>query len=440
MRKITEDFLWGVATASYQVEGRGEGEKGECIWDKFARNGGVVYNHNGDNACRQFYHYKEDVRLMKELGVKSYRFSIAWPRIFPESMEKENSAGFDYYLKLINELLTAGIKPNVTLYHWDLPQYLEDKGGWDNRETAYAFEKYAESCFKVLGDKVEMWVTLNEPYCSSILGYENGEHAPGKKDIHLAYNAIHHLNLAHGLAVKKFRELKNKGEIGIVHNLSAPRSATMNENDIFAADRAADKAFYMFTEPLFNAIYPQRHLDALGVSLPVEEGDMELISQDIDFLGVNYYFEDAVAYAEKAVEQFKYVDTAKRKTAMGWDVVPSGLYRLLRKVKSNYGDIPLYITENGQAAFDVLNADETRCHDSERVDYYKEHLAEVRRLLDDGINLKGYYAWSLIDNFEWAWGYTRRFGLIYCDYNDMRRIPKDSYYYYREVIAGHEMI
>ena len=439
MAKLSNDFVWGVATASYQVEGRGTGEKGVCIWDTFSTTG-VRHGHNGDRASDQFNRYKEDVQLMKELGVKSYRFSIAWPRIFPDSMEKENVAGFDYYHRLIDELLANGIEPNVTMYHWDLPQYLQDIGGWENREVAYAFEKYAESCLKNLGDKVKMWVTLNEPFCSAYLGYEFGDHAPGLKDINTAYTVVHHLNFAHGLAVKKFRELKCQGQIGIVHNLAYPRSANSTEEDVEAADRGADKGFYMFTDPIFKGVYPQRHLQALDITLPIERGDMDIISEKIDFIGINYYFEDAVTYDADTPEKFRVVSTAQKKTAMGWDVVPDGLYRLIKQVQRNYGDIPLYITENGCACFDTLNEDESRCHDSERVEYYAQHFAQVAKLINEGVNLKGYYAWSFIDNFEWAWGYTRRFGLIYCDYQDMRRIPKDSYYYYREVVAGNEEI
>ncbi len=439
MYKVNDDFIWGVATASYQVEGRGTGEKGVCIWDTFSKSG-VQYGHNGDRGSDQFHRYKEDIRLMKELGVKSYRFSIAWPRIFPESMEQENVAGFEYYHQLLDELLANGIEPNVTLYHWDLPQYLQDIGGWTNREIAYAFERYAESCFKHLGDKVKLWVTLNEPYCSSFVSYEFGEHAPGYKDRKMAYEAAHHLNLGHGLAVKKFRSMDCKGEIGVVLNLSYPRPANPTEQDIEAADRGADKGFYMFTDAIFKGVYPQRHLQALGIELPIERGDMDLVSEKIDFLGVNYYMEDAVTFDDAEPERFRKVVSAKKKTAMNWDVVPTGLYRLLKQVQRNYGDIPLYITENGCAYYDTLNEDESRCHDPERIEYYAQHFAQVGRLLSEGVNLKGYYAWSFIDNFEWAWGYTRRFGLVYCDYQDMRRIPKDSYYYYREVIAGNEPI
>ena len=439
MVKVNSDFIWGVATASYQVEGRGEGDKAPCIWDTFAEKG-VQHGHNGDRASDQFNRYKEDVKLLRELGVKSYRFSIAWPRIFPESMDKLNIAGFDYYHRLIDELLASGIEPNVTIYHWDLPQYLQDIGGWTNREVAYAFEKFAQACFENLGEKVKMWVTLNEPYCSSFVSYEFGEHAPGYTDPKLAYEAVHHLNLGHGLAVKKFREMGCPGEIGLVLNLNYPRPANPGEADIEAADRGADKGFYLFTEPVFNARYPQRHLQAQGIELPIERGDMDLISEKIDFVGVNYYTEDAVTYDATAPEKFRKVPTAKKQTIMKWDIVPSGLYRLLKQFQRNYGNVPLYITENGCACADTLNADATRCHDAERIEYYAAHLAQVGRLLEDGVNLKGYYAWSFIDNFEWAWGYTMRFGLVYCDYQDMRRIPKDSYYYYREVIAGNEEI
>ena len=435
---MKDDFLWGCATASYQVEGAfDKDDRGMSIWDTFCREEGkVLYGHNGDNSSNQYYKYKEDVKLMKELGVKSYRFSISWPRIYPKNMDKINFKGFDYYNNLIDELLKNGIKPAVTLYHWDLPQYLQDQGGWNNREIAYAFAKYAKTCFDTLGEKVDMWITLNEPACSAYLGYLHGNHAPGIKDKTQAYNAVHHLNLAHALAVKEFRDARYKGSIGITLNLSKNREATKDLEDIKLADESADMWSRMFTDPLFKGHYPKRFLDKEKITMPIEDGDLKLINQKIDFLGVNYYTEEISGISKNSNKSYRDIDATPD---FGWMDTPQGLYRLLLWIKKEYGDIALYITENGCERKDVLNRDESRCHDPSRIKYLRGHFAWAKKAIDeDNVNLKGYFVWSFIDNFEWAFGYTKRFGLVYCDYQDYRRIPKDSYYFYRDVIAGHE--
>lgn len=437
---MKKDFIFGAATASYQVEGAAfEDGRGRSIWDEFCRQPGCVYmNHNGDRACNQYHLYQEDVKLMQELGLNSYRFSIAWPRIYPASMQERNPQGFGYYHKLIDALLEAGIEPAVTLYHWDLPIYLQ--GGWTNRETVFAFARYAETCFKELGGKVKMWMTLNEPWCSSYLGYLYGLHAPGHKDLQETFSAVHHLNLAHGLAVKAFREGGYAGQIGAVCNLCAARPATKRPDDILAADRARDSGSRVFLDPMFGRGYPQRYLESCKgqAMMPIVPGDLELIAQNMDFLGVNYYTEGAYKHDSQHPEGFQEAPQGYETSDMGWPIVPLGLYRLLKWVKENYGGIPLYITENGFAGQDSLSDEGRRCHDGARVRYMKSHFAACKRAMDEGVNLKGFYAWSLLDNFEWAYGYAKRFGLVYCDYQDMRRIPKDSYYYYREVIAGHE--
>lgn len=436
-----KDFIWGTATASYQVEGAyDEDGRGRSIWDTFCRTPGkVAHGHTGDTACDQYHRYQEDVRLMHELGISSYRFSIAWPRIFPDGSGTQNPVGFDYYSRLVDSLLEAGIRPVPTLYHWDLPQKLEDAGGWPIRDTAERFAEYVEKCFRALGDRVDMWITLNEPLCSAYLGYLMGIHAPGIEDRAAAYRAVHHLNLAHGLALKAFRQGGFDGRIGTTLNLSLPRPATSREEDIIAADRAADGPTRMFLDPLYGRGYPQRHLDAYPeIELPILTGDMELISEPIDFLGINYYTERPVRFDYDAPEQFTQVPTYHPKTHMDWDIVPAGLFRLLTWVHENYDGPDLYVTENGCAYPDVLTEDGRRCHDPDRIEYLRGHLGACASAIAKGVNLKGYYLWSFIDNFEWAFGYTRRFGIVFCDYQDCRRIPKDSYYYYREVIAGHE--
>lgn len=438
-----KDFVWGTATAAYQVEGAyKEDGRGVSIWDTFSSvPGNVKYGHSGKKACDQYHRYKEDVKLMKECGIQSYRFSIAWPRIYPDNMEKLNPMGFDYYHKLIDELLDNGIEPCVTLYHWDLPQYLEDEGGWCNRDTCYAFEKYADTCFRELGDKVKFWITFNEPWCISQLGYSTGEHAPGRKNRVLSYNVYHHLNLSHGLAVNRYRKLNQKGKIGTTLNLMLPRPATNDPKNIEAAERAHIMESRILLDPIYGKGYPKEVGEIMpGYRFPVKDGDMDIISAKTDFLGINYYNESAVVWDDSAKDKVGYVRSYHETTDMGWPIVPEGLYRMLHYVKENYGNPELYVTENGCACKDHLSDDESSCSDPERINYLKQHFSVLKRAIDTGVNLKGYYLWSFIDNFEWAWGYTKRFGIVHCNYDDFRRTPKDSYYYYREVIAGHENI
>ena len=440
---FSKDFLFGSATASYQVEGAYNLDgRTMSIWDTFCRTPGKVHHgQRGDYACDQYHRYEEDLDLLSEAGIGAYRFSLAWPRILPGGGRTVNPKGIDYYNRLIDGLLTRGIRPAVTLYHWDLPQELEDAGGWPERETSIRFADYADVCFNAFGDRVESWITLNEPWCASHLGYLTGTHAPGRTDRQAAYRAVHHLNLAHGLAVERFRAGSFPGEIGITLNLSTPRAATNRAEDLHAADRANDGQSRIYIDPLFGRGYPERHLAvAPAVHMPVMEGDMEIIAAEIDFLGLNYYWEDAVAFDPQSPEEFRVVETHYDQTQMDWDIVPEGLYRQVRWVNETYGPLDLYITENGAAFEDTLNADGTRCHDPERIDYLRRHLKVCRRLEEEGIPLKGYFLWSLLDNFEWAFGFTRRFGIVYVDYGDFRRIKKDSYHFYREVIAGNEPV
>jgi beta-glucosidase len=437
------NFVWGTATASYQVEGGHVLEgRAPSIWDTFCRRPGcVAHGHTGDVSCDQFHRYREDVALMRDLGAGAYRFSLAWPRVFPQKPGARNPKGFDYYHRLVDELLANGIQPMVTLYHWDLPQYLEEAGGWPVRDTAMRFAEFAEACFHELGDKVTNWITLNEPWCSAFLGYESGVHAPGRHDRPAAYRAAHHLLLAHGLAAQRFRRGGFKGKLGITLACATPRPATRREEDVAAADRAADKPTRMFLGPLTGRGYPERHLAAYpDVKMPVHAGDMELIAAPLDFVGLNYYFEDCVAHAADTPEKFARVPTARPRTYMGWDVVPQGLTRHLESIWKEYELPHLVVTENGCAYPDELTEDGHRCHDPQRIAYLASHLSACADAIRAGVPLEGYYLWSLIDNFEWAYGYTRRFGIVYCDYVDGRRVPKDSFYFYREVIAGHERV
>jgi len=438
-----KDFLWGTATAAYQVEGAThEGGRGESIWDTFARKPGAVYaGENGDVACDQYHRYAEDIALMAELGFKSYRFSIAWPRIIPAGRGKTNPEGVAYYRRLCEELHKHGMTACATLYHWDLPQPLEDAGGWADRSVVDAFEEYAEVCFKELGNMVDQWITINEPLCAANNGYLNGHHAPGIRDPQKALAAVHHLNMAHGAAVRAYRKTGLKAPIGIAWNPVTPRPATLSAADKKAAEiaRAFDTEIFMF--PCLGRGYPEIVTKDFNCVFPVQNGDMETIAQPIDFIGVNYYFENPVAADAKAPFKYSGKPSWQNCTDMNWPIVPGGLERLLLWIaeisKGAFGKcgIPIYITENGCACNDEIGKD-GRVHDKERIEYIKQHLSVAADLVQKGLPLKGYYMWSFMDNFEWLWGYTKRFGIVHIDYFTQKRTPKDSAYFMRDVIAG----
>ncbi len=445
MRKIVfpEDFVWGLATSSYQIEGAYAVDgKGESIWDRFSHTPGKVFNGDtGDVACDHYHRSKEDVSLMKEIGLDSYRFSLSWPRILPNGTGQLNRAGIDFYKKLIEQLLNASIDPMVTLYHWDLPQSLQDKGGWVNRDVAKYFAEYAGIVFQELGDVVDKWITHNEPWVAAFNGYSSGEHAPGIRDNYASAQAAHHLLLSHGLAVARYRELGLSGEIGITLNLNPTYPATDSKEDQKAADIYDDYINGWFLEPLFKGSYPQELLaiyqQQLG-PIPINQEDMAVISQEIDFLGINYYSR-AIVKDNPEAELLKF-DTVANKdakyTAMGWEIYPEGLYDILLIINQKYTAKPLFITENGAAFPDRISTD-GRVHDRERIEYFKQHLEVTDRALKAGIPLKGYYFWSLMDNFEWAHGYSKRFGFIFVDYaNQQKRILKESAYWYQDVIKN----
>ncbi len=453
-RNFPDNFLWGTATASYQVEGAyTEDGRGMSIWDTYSHTpGNVLHGHTGDISVDQYHRYPEDIRLMQEAGFSAYRFSIAWPRIQPEGSGKMNQNGMDYYKRLIDALHESGIQAAATLYHWDLPQALEDLGGWPVRDTAERFADYAQICFRELGDSIDMWITMNEPWCSAVLGYYIGRHAPGRHSLSDAWAAGHHLLLGHGKATEVYRaEYPNRdtsAPIGITLNLDTPRPATQRENDILAADRAMDLKTRFFLDPLLGKPYPHRHFKAYPHvdPPPVLEGDMETISADIDFLGLNFYSEPVMCAEENQVdgsashpEGYRTVESYHEKTEMGWPITPQGLYRHLVWVhEQTQGNIPIYITENGCAFDDELSDQGERCHDHRRITYFQEHFKAALDAIEAGVDLRGFFAWSLIDNFEWAFGYTKRFGIIYADYVNNRRIRKDSFYFLREVINGYE--
>ncbi len=452
-------FLWGTATASYQIEGAVHADgRGTSIWDTFSRLPGAVWNGDtGDIACDHYHRMDEDLDLMKELGVGSYRFSVAWPRIQPEGKGPANQAGLDFYRRLVDGLHARNIEPTLTLYHWDLPQALEDEGGWCERDTTDRFAEYVDLVARSLGSDVERWITLNEPWCSAWLGYGVGRHAPGVKDIGLAVAANHHLLLAHGKGVEVLRDAIPDAKVGITLNLGVHRPGTDNELDVAAARRADGNLNRLFLDPLFRGAYPEDMLAHYVASKPgfdvVNDGDLEVISRPLDFLGVNYYFPGTIMDATRANEarvagygvplgeQFPDLKVLSLETpgtettSMGWEVDASGLTELLVRVKNEYTELPIYITENG-AAFDDYVDPNGKVLDHDRVQYLQEHISAVHDSIESGVNVQGYFVWSLLDNFEWALGYSRRFGVVWVDFPTGSRLPKESFRWYASTVKA----
>ncbi|MGC8971110.1 MAG: GH1 family beta-glucosidase [bacterium] len=436
--EFPKDFVWGCATAAYQIEGAfNEDGKGPSIWDTFTHiPGNIIDGSNGDVACDHYHRYTEDIELMKSLNLKGYRFSISWPRIFPEGRGTINKKGLDFYKKLVDGLLSKDIIPFATMYHWDLPQALEDKGGWGNLDTSKYFADYAYTLFKELGDAIPFWITLNEPAVFTYLGYGIGIHAPGKKDFSLAIKATYSALLAHGLAIEAYRALGIKGQIGITLNLTPMHPASNKEEDILSANKMDLMWNKWFLDPILKGSFPQEFIDILlenKIKFEIDPEHIKKINSKIDFLGVNYYTRNIVAYDSNVpIICARTIEPAINKTEMGWEIYPEGLYELLSSIKKEYGDILLYITENGAAFKDELINE--KVEDPRRVDYLRRHFYQAYKAINDGVNLKGYFVWSLMDNFEWAFGYTKRFGIVYVDYPTQKRIIKRSGYYYREVI------
>ncbi len=447
MKKIAfpEDFIWGSATASYQVEGAfDEDGKGESIWDRFSHTPGKIQNNDtGDIACDHYHRYKDDIKLMKEIGLKSYRFSISWPRLFPNGSGKLNQKGMDFYKRLINLLLENGIQPAVTLFHWDLPQRLQDNGGWTNCETIKHFEEYSASVFRNLGDLVPMWFTHNEPFIVAFLGYMLGNHAPGVTDPELTLSVVHNLLLSHGKAVSIFRDMSLNGKIGIALNLTTKYPASQKEEDRIAAYTSDGILNRWFLDPLFKGSYPQDILEYYhkrGISFNYNVEDLKIIKQPIDFLAINYYSPEFVKHDEK--EYFITIDdqlNSFEKTDMDWIVYPQGLYDLLKRLDSDYGKLDLIISENGAAFKDIIDT-EGNIRDDRRINYLHEHLLKCHNAIEEGVNLKGYYLWSLLDNFEWSYGYSKRFGIIHVDFNTLKRTIKQSGYWYKSVIQNNGIL
>ncbi len=455
-RTFPKGFLWGSATASYQIEGAAaEDGRTPSIWDTYARTPGRVRNGDtGDIATDHYHRWREDVALMAELGLGAYRFSLAWPRIQPTGRGPAVQKGLDFYRRLTDELLEKGIQPVATLYHWDLPQELEDAGGWPERATAERFAEYAALAADALGDRVKTWTTLNEPWCSAFLGYGSGVHAPGRTDPVAALRAAHHLNLGHGLAVQALRDrLPAAAQCSVTLNIHHVRPLTATEGDADAVRRIDALANRVFTGPMLQGAYPEDLLkDTAGLTdwSFVKDGDLEQINQPLDFLGVNYYTPTVVSETDgsgthtsdghgnsphspwPAADRVAFHQPPGERTAMGWAVDATGLYDLLRRLSDDFPKLPLVITENG-AAFDDYADPSGNVNDPARIAYVRDHLAAVHRAILDGSDVRGYFLWSLLDNFEWAHGYSKRFGAVYVDYPTGKRIPKASARWYAEI-------
>ncbi len=457
MSKINfpDHFLWGTATSSYQIEGGyNAGGKGLSIWDAFVRTPGRVYeNHNADVGCDHFHRYKEDIALMAKMGLKAYRFSIAWTRIQPDGQGQPNAEGIAFYNNLIDELLKHNITPWATLYHWDLPLALQlEHDGWLNPKIADFFDAYARICFEHFGDRVKHWITLNEPWVVSILGYGQGVFAPGRKSSDEPYLVAHQLLRSHGKAVSTYRnefQEKQNGVIGISNNCDWREPMSERQEDIDAAQRSLEFFLGWFADPIYLGDYPQVMKDRIGTRLPeFSDEDKALIKGSSDFFGLNHYTTlyasnvspdeevEAEVYGNGGIFEDQYVkltaDPSWHTTSMKWAVVPWGCNKLLHWIKDRYDNPPVYITENGCSYNDQLV--DGKVNDSERVDFFKGYLTACAEAIQEGVNLKGYFIWSFMDNFEWASGYTKRFGIHYVDYDTLERTPKESARWYTKVI------
>lgn len=437
---LPEDFLWGTATSAYQIEGAvAEDGRSASIWDTFSHTPGKIDNgDDGDVACDHYHRWREDIGIMRGLGTNAYRLSVAWPRVMPGGDGPVNAKGLDYYDALIDGLLEAGITPSVTLYHWDLPQVLQDRGGWPARDTAHHLAAYASAVAERLGDRVQHWTTLNEPLCSAWIGHLEGRMAPGLTDLTAAVRASYHLLLGHGLATQAIRAAVPGAQIGIVNNLGSIEAATDRPEDIAAAKRQDGHTNRWWLDPVHGRGFPADMVEVYGVELPEVAGDLETMAAPLDWLGLNYYFPSSVV--DDPTGPAPYARQVRRPgvpvTGMDWEVGASGIESLLLRLTNEYGARRLYVTENGSAYPDVVRPDGT-VDDPERTAYLEQHLAACASAARKGVPLAGYFAWSLLDNFEWAYGYDKRFGLVHVDYKTQVRTVKGSGHRYAEIVREH---
>lgn len=442
-KRFPQGFVWGSATASYQIEGAArEDGRGESIWDRYcAVPGNVLGGDTGDVACDHYHRYKEDVALMKRMGLKAYRFSVAWPRVLPQGRGAVNEKGLQFYSDLVDELLAAGIEPYVTLYHWDLPQALQDLGGWANPEMPQYFLAYSKVVFDRLGDRVKHWITLNEPYCAAFLGNSEGRQAPGLHDFSTAVRVAYHLYVGHGLVVRHFRESGRAGEIGITLNLMGRLPYSGSEADKAAARRADGYLNRWFADPILKGSYPADMVALYrekGVVLPeFRPEDLALMSQKLDFVGLNYY-NDFYVKADESKWPLGFVLENPKDlpvTDRDWPVTERGFTDMLLRMKNEYGVENIYVTENGASYHDVVTLDGT-VDDGPRRDYLRRHILAMHDAIGQGAPVRGYFLWSLYDNFEWGFGYSSRFGIVFVDFATQRRTVKESGHWYSRVIAA----
>lgn len=437
MLTFPDGFLWGVATSAYQIEGAVDADgRGRSIWDTFTHQPGKIHHGDtGDIAADHYHRLDQDLDLLLELGIPAYRLSIAWPRVQPGGVGELNPRGLDFYRRVLDGLASRGIEPMVTLYHWDLPQALEDKGGWLNRDTAARFADYAARMVEELGGLAQRWVTLNEPWCSAFLGYYEGRFAPGRRNYQEAYTAAHHLLLAHGLALAAIRGTSSKADVGITCNLADIAAATAGHED--AADAADMEENRLFLDPVFRGEYPRDAPDLVRDSNLVREDDLTTISAPLDFFGLNYYVRELIAAdGNEPNRGWRRVAASGELTSKGDGIAPDGLTNVLLRLRQDYApSLPIYITESGAPYNDYVDP-EGQVNDPERVEYLAAHFRAARAAIDAGVDLRGYFVWSLLDNFEWDSGYAMRFGLVYVDYPTQRRIPKTSALWYRDVIRS----
>lgn len=444
MSTFPSNFLWGTATAAYQIEGAAhEDGRGESIWDRFCTIPGNVRNgESGAIACDHYHRYREDIALMYDLGLSGYRFSIAWPRILPEGRGSVNPKGLDFYDRLVDTLLENGIEPFATLYHWDLPQALENEGGWTERATVEAFTEFVEAVLLRLGDRVQNWITHNEPWVVTWPGYGWGVAAPGRTGGRTALMAAHHLLLSHGRACEVIRREAPAAHIGITLNLIPVYPATDREEDVVAATYADGQINRWFLDPLYRGEYPKDMVEVFGDEMPdVRSGDLQTIAAPLDFLGINYYLRHIIRAdpegkkptgVQVRSEDAEFTDT-------DWEIYPNGLASVLERVSRDYQPKRIYITENG-AAFPDVRAHDGEVRDPERQRCIERHLQAASRAIDEGVPLAGYFLWSLLDNFEWGHGYWKRFGIVYVDYPTLERIPKASFHWYRDFIQQQRVV
>jgi beta-glucosidase len=434
--RFPKDFLWGAATSAYQIEGSPLADgAGPSNWHRFAHTPGCTLGDaTGDVACDHYRRYAKDVEFMQWLGLNAYRFSLAWGRVLPAGRGAVNPAGLDFYARLIDELLERGIQPCVTLFHWDLPAALEDRGGWLNPDIVHWFADYARTALRAFGDRVPLWTTINEPWVITDAGYLHGVHAPGHRSVFEAPIAAHHLLCAHGAALQACRA-EARCRMGLVVNLEPKEPASRTAVDVAASARADAYMNRQFLDPVLRGSYPAELPEIFGPAWPdVPPDEMALIRQPLDFLGINYYTRAIVRHDDTALPVRASAVPQPCDTTTGWEAHPQSLTRALVWVKQRYGDIPLYVTENGAAFHDPQHALHDRVDDPQRVQYYREHLRAVIAAMRQGVDLRGYFVWSLLDNYEWASGYSHRFGLFHVDFETQRRTPKASAHFYRDVI------